>query len=87
MAVVKAVRAKVGESVPVGIRISQGKVNDVTHKWAGRERDAEAIFGTLAEAGLDYIHVTEHKASKPAFEGGQAVSSLSPPPLRPERRR
>jgi 2,4-dienoyl-CoA reductase-like NADH-dependent reductase (Old Yellow Enzyme family) len=71
VAVFKAVRAKVGEDVPVGIRISQGKVNDFTHKWAGRERDAETVFGTLADASVDYIHVTEHDASKPAFEGGQ----------------
>jgi 2,4-dienoyl-CoA reductase-like NADH-dependent reductase (Old Yellow Enzyme family) len=71
VAVFKAVRAKVGGNVPVGIRISQGKVNDFTHKWTGREQDAEAVFGTLADAGLDYIHVTEHDASKPAFESGQ----------------
>jgi 2,4-dienoyl-CoA reductase-like NADH-dependent reductase (Old Yellow Enzyme family) len=69
--VFEAVHAKVGKSVPVGVRISQGKVNDFTHKWAGRERDAEAIFGTLAEAGVSYIHVTEHKVWEPAFEGGQ----------------
>lgn len=69
-AVFEAVRAKVGKSVPVGVRISQGKVNDFTHKWAGREQDAEAIFGTLAEAGVSYIHVTEHKAWEHAFEGG-----------------
>ncbi len=71
VAVFKAVRARVGGHVPVGIRISQGKVNDFTHKWAGRERDAEAVFGTLADAGVDYIHVTEHEAWKPAFEGGE----------------
>lgn len=70
-AVFEAVRAKVGKSVPVGVRISQGKVNDFTHKWAAREQDAEAIFGTVAEAGVDYIHITEHKAWEPAFEGGQ----------------
>lgn len=71
VAVFKAVRAKVGEDVPVGIRISQGKVNDFTHKWAGRERDAEVVFGTLADAGVDYIHVTEQEAWKPAFDGRQ----------------
>lgn len=71
VAVFKAVRARVGEDVPVGIRISQSKVNDFTHKWAGQERDAEAVFGTLADAGVDFIHVTEHEAWKPAFNGGQ----------------
>ena len=63
----KAVRAKVGAKVPVGVRISQGKVNDYHHKWAGAERDAEIIFGSLADAGADFIHVTEFEAWKPAF--------------------
>jgi 2,4-dienoyl-CoA reductase-like NADH-dependent reductase (Old Yellow Enzyme family) len=71
LAVLGAVRAHVGAGVPVGVRISQGKVNDFGHKWAGRERDAEAIFGAVAEAGADYIHVTEHEAWAPAFEGGR----------------
>lgn len=63
----KAVRAKVGAKVPVGVRISQGKVNDYHHKWADAERDAEIIFGSLAGAGADFIHVTEFEAWKPAF--------------------
>lgn len=67
---VKAVRAKVGAKVPVGVRISQGKVNDYHHKWAGAERDAEIIFGSLADAGVDFIHVTEFEAWKPAFTAG-----------------
>jgi 2,4-dienoyl-CoA reductase-like NADH-dependent reductase (Old Yellow Enzyme family) len=69
--VVKAVKAEVGTSVPVGIRISQGKVNDFTSKWPGREADAEVIFGTLKRAGAEFIHVTEFEAWKPAFDGGK----------------
>ncbi|RJG01315.1 NADH:flavin oxidoreductase [Noviherbaspirillum sedimenti] len=69
--IVKAVKAEVGNEVPVGIRISQGKVNDFTSKWPGREADAEVIFSALAEAGADFIHVTEFEAWQPAFEGGQ----------------
>ncbi|MGD5468083.1 hypothetical protein QUS59_22670, partial [Xanthomonas citri pv. citri] len=66
----KAVRVKVGAGVPVGVRISQGKVNDHHHKWADAERDAEIIFGSLADAGADFIHVTEFEAWKPAFASG-----------------
>ncbi|MCW6512444.1 NADH:flavin oxidoreductase [Lichenifustis flavocetrariae] len=74
----KAVRARVGVKVPVGVRISQGKVNDHDHKWADAERDAEIIFGSLAEAGADFIHVTEHEAWKPAFpEGGPSLMRLA----------
>jgi 2,4-dienoyl-CoA reductase-like NADH-dependent reductase (Old Yellow Enzyme family) len=69
--VVKAVKLGVDGAVPVGIRISQGKVNDFTAKWQGKEADAEVIFGTLADAGADFIHVTEHEAWQPAFEGSR----------------
>lgn len=69
--VVKAVKAAVGDAVPVGIRISQGKVNDFTSKWGGRDEDAKVIFGEVAAAGVDFLHVTEYEAWKPAFEGGQ----------------
>lgn len=65
--VCKKVREALGEQIPLGVRISQGKVNDYAHKWAGGEKDAEIIFGTLAQAGVDYIHVTEYEAWKPAF--------------------
>ncbi|MCW6512588.1 oxidoreductase, partial [Lichenifustis flavocetrariae] len=72
------VRARVGVKVPVGVRISQGKVNDHDHKWVDAERDAEIIFGSLAEAGADFIHVTEHEAWKPAFpEGGPSLMRLA----------
>jgi 2,4-dienoyl-CoA reductase-like NADH-dependent reductase (Old Yellow Enzyme family) len=66
----KAVRAKIGPKLPLGVRVSQGKVNDYHHKWA--ERDAEIIFGSLADAGADFIHVTEFEAWKPAFATGGA---------------
>jgi 2,4-dienoyl-CoA reductase-like NADH-dependent reductase (Old Yellow Enzyme family) len=67
--VVNSVRGSVGKAVPVGIRISQGKVNDFSSKWPGGDRDAETIFGTLADAGVNFIHVTEREAWQPAFEG------------------
>ncbi|MFJ5769887.1 NADH:flavin oxidoreductase [Psychrobacillus sp. NPDC093180] len=74
----KAVREAVGEEFIVGIRISQAKVNDQIHKWAGKEQDAEIIFGQLGQAGLDYIHVTEYEAWKPAFDTiGPSLASLA----------
>jgi len=75
--VVKAVRGAVG-GLPLGVRISQGKVNDFTHKWAGEEADAEVIFGALADASVDFIHVTEFEAWQPAFDdGGQSLVALA----------
>lgn len=67
--VYKAVRQAVGNAT-VGVRISQGKVNDFFHKWAEGEAGAEVVFGSLADAGVDFIHVTEFEAWKPAFADG-----------------
>lgn len=55
--VVRAVRGAVGGGFPIGIRLSQGKVNDHGYRWPGGKADAEAIFGVVAEAGPDYLHI------------------------------
>jgi 2,4-dienoyl-CoA reductase-like NADH-dependent reductase (Old Yellow Enzyme family) len=74
----KAVRARVGAKAPVGVRLSQAKVNDYHHKWAGAERDAEIIFGGLADAGANFIHVTEFEAWQPAFaKNGPSLMCLA----------
>lgn len=69
--VIKAVRDAAGVA-PVGVRISQAKVNDYQHKWAEGEAAAETLFGSLADAGVDFIHVTEFEAWQPAFPAGEA---------------
>lgn len=73
----KAVREAVGQQMTVGIRISQGKVNDHLYKWAGKEKDAEIIFGHLGNAGLDFIHVTEYEAWQPAFPQGEGATLVA----------
>ncbi|OAT22582.1 NADH:flavin oxidoreductase [Proteus myxofaciens] len=78
LAVISAVRKRVGKKVPVGIRISQGKVNDFYHKWENGEDDARIVFSMLAESGVDFIHLTEYEAWKPAFEGNpQSLVALA----------
>ena len=57
----------VGADVAVGIRISQGKVSDNYHRWAGGEQDAAVIFSILGETGIDVIHTTEYRSMAPAF--------------------
>lgn len=69
--VIKAVKAVSGDA-PVGVRISQSKVNDYEHKWAEGEEAAKIVFTSLVEAGADFIHVTEFEAWKPAFPGQEA---------------
>ncbi|MET8797021.1 NADH:flavin oxidoreductase [Nocardia sp. NPDC004568] len=54
--VVRAVRAAVGPEFPVGLRLSQTKVNDFGYRWSGAE-EAETIFRGVGAAGVDYLHL------------------------------
>ncbi len=74
---IAAVRCAVGPGYPVGIRLSQSKINDRDYKWPGGEADAAAIFARVARAGVDYIHVSERDATRPAFEQGPSLASLA----------
>ncbi|WLR47963.1 NADH:flavin oxidoreductase [Halobacillus litoralis] len=76
--VVDEILAEVGEDFIIGIRISQGKVADQTHKWAGGEKEAKQIFGALGKMGLDYIHVTDGDATAPSFgEGSKTLAGAA----------
>ncbi|MFI7741644.1 oxidoreductase [Kocuria rhizosphaericola] len=74
----RAVREAVGPDTAVGIRISQAKVSDHDHRWAGGAEEAEVIFSTLAATGIDFLHTTEYKAYAPAFgEDGEPLAALA----------
>lgn len=76
--VIEAVRQSTSGSFVVGVRSSQGKVNDFTHKWEGGDDDAAQIFGTLGAAPIDYLHTTEFEAWRPAFgENGPSLAALA----------
>lgn len=64
--------------MPLGIRLSQGKVNDFDHKWDEGEAGAKAVFQRLATSGIDFLHVTEHEAWQPAFDAaGESLAALA----------
>ncbi|WP_258128532.1 NADH:flavin oxidoreductase [Achromobacter anxifer] len=76
--VIQAVRQSTGQRFVVGVRSSQGKVNDFTHKWEGGAADAAQIFGTLGAQPIDYLHTTEFEAWRPAFgEQGPSLAALA----------
>ncbi len=75
--VVDAVRTAVGSNLPLGVRISQGKVNDFAHKWRGGQAEAAAIFGLLGQLPIDYLHTTEFEAWQPAFDKGPSLTALA----------
>jgi len=75
--VVEAVRRAVGPDFVVGVRVSQGKVNDKAYKWPGGAADAATIFGTLGRLAIDYLHTTEFEAWRPAFAEGPSLAALA----------
>lgn len=76
--VIQAVRQATSAPFVVGVRASQGKVNDFTHKWEGGEADAAHIFRTLGAQPIDYLHTTEFEAWRPAFgEHGVSLAALA----------
>jgi 2,4-dienoyl-CoA reductase-like NADH-dependent reductase (Old Yellow Enzyme family) len=74
--VIQAVHNTVGEDFPVGIRLSQTKVNDDKHQWRGKE-EAQLIFQTIEKQEVDYIHTTEFDAAQAAFKNSSPLSVLA----------
>jgi len=74
--VVEAVRGAVGSGFAVGVRLSQSKVNDFTHRWRDVE-EAAANFRTVGGLDVDYLHVTEYEAWRPAFDTGPSLAALA----------
>ena len=75
--VVREVKSGLGGRAPFGIRISQTKVNDLSHSWAGGVDDARTVFGAIGEAGPDYIHVNAHHGFEPVFGSGKSLARLA----------
>ena len=74
--VMQAVRDAVKDK-PVGVRISQTKVNDLTYVWPGGAKDAEVIFPALAKTGIDFIHVSAHLGAVPVFNQPLSLAGLA----------
>ncbi|MFN3945263.1 MAG: NADH:flavin oxidoreductase [Allosphingosinicella sp.] len=76
--VIAAVRRAVGPSYPLGVRVSQSKVNDFGHRWSGGVVDAETVFRACAEVGSDFIHTTQFEAWAPGFgEGTPTMAAMA----------
>jgi 2,4-dienoyl-CoA reductase-like NADH-dependent reductase (Old Yellow Enzyme family) len=78
--VVSAVRRAVGPEFPVGIRLSQTKVNDFDYRWPGGAAEAETIFRAVAAAGADYLHLASEGRDWPGtatLDTGLTVTALA----------
>jgi len=75
--VITSIRKAVGDDFTIGIRFSQGKVNDFEYKWPAKDDDAKYTFELASKCGVDYIHTTEHNAKKSAFTDGLSLAELA----------
>jgi 2,4-dienoyl-CoA reductase-like NADH-dependent reductase (Old Yellow Enzyme family) len=75
--VLRAVRDAVPLDCPVGMRVSQTKVNDLTYSWPGGVADAEVIFPAVAEAGASYIVISAHLGCDPVFGTDLSLAGLA----------
>ena len=74
--VMQAVRDAVPDK-PVGVRISQTKVNDFDYVWPGGDDDAKVVFSKLAETGIDFLDCSAHLGVTPVFGTAHSLSGLA----------
>jgi 2,4-dienoyl-CoA reductase-like NADH-dependent reductase (Old Yellow Enzyme family) len=75
--VMGAVRAAVDPRYPVGMRISQTKVNDLTYSWPGGVEDARVVFPAVAAAGASFIDISAHLGCDPVFGADVSLAGLA----------
>ncbi len=51
------IRQQVSPDFIIGIRFSEGKVNDLSYRWPGGAETAKAIFTEIHNINADYIHI------------------------------
>lgn len=67
--VIRAIRAAVGESVPIALRISQFKMQDYRARLADTPEELAELLGPLADAGVDLFDCSQRFFDTPLFEG------------------
>ncbi|AKE91509.1 MULTISPECIES: FMN oxidoreductase [Rhodococcus] len=68
-AVVEAVRAEIGDDLPIVFRFSQHKQQNYTARIAETPDELKVILGALVEAGVDILDASIRRFDTPAFEG------------------
>ena len=65
--VVRAVRAAIGEDMPISFRFSQWKPQDFDARLAESPQELDEILGPIADAGVDIFEASARDFSEPAF--------------------
>ena len=78
--IVTEIRTRMPESFIVGLRISEGKVNNLNYRWPGGTTMARAILQQVREWNISYLHVAaehfgwEHECR---YEDGSSLTGLA----------
>ena len=64
-------------NVPVGVRISQTKVNDLTYVWPDGDDDAKVVFPAIAATGIDFFDCSAHLGLDHVFGTDRSLSGLA----------
>lgn len=76
--VVQAVRRAVGNSYPVGIRLSQGTVTDPDYQLPEGAEGFHQIVEAVRDAGADFVHTTDGDVHRHNFASGdQSLASVA----------
>lgn len=67
--VVRAIRAAIGDDVPIALRISQFKMQDYRARLADTPDELAELLGPLADAGVDLFDCSQRFFDTPLFEG------------------
>lgn len=68
-AVVRAIRAAIGEDLPIVYRFSQHKQQDFAARTAETPEELGLILGVLVDAGFDVLDASSRRFDAPAFDG------------------
>lgn len=69
VAVIAAIRAAIGDDLPILFRFSQHKQQDYTARIAETPSQLEDLLAPLADAGVDVFDASARRFDAPAFEG------------------
>ena len=67
--VVAAIRAEIGEAIPIMFRFSQHKQQDYDAGFAASPEELGIVLNRIAEAGVDIFDASSRRFSRPAFQG------------------
>jgi 2,4-dienoyl-CoA reductase-like NADH-dependent reductase (Old Yellow Enzyme family) len=75
--VMTEVRGAIDAAVPVGVRISQTKTNDLEYAWSGGTDDAKLVFGKMGDIGNMFIDCSAHLGCAPVFGTDKSLAGLA----------